>query len=152
MWPILGRIKEKFIPVQINQELCVRCERCLRACKAKAIYFEHGIRLIDYYKCKACLNCVQVCPRNAVEVTSIDHHDQVVSIKIDHEQCTMCEKCLDKDGKFCPKNLFYKGLVRKLDIEEEGIMFKFNEIGKCQSCLKCTSCPEGAIKPVKFES
>ncbi len=153
MWLILGRIKEKFIPVQINQELCVRCERCLRACKAKAIYFEHGIRLIDYYKCKACLNCVQVCPRNAVEVTSIDHHDQVVSIKIDHEKCTMCEKCLAEDGKFCPKNLFYKGLVRKLNIEEEGIRFKFNEIGKCQSCLKCElSCPEGAIKPVKFES
>jgi len=153
MWHILGRIKEKFIPVQINQELCVRCERCVRACKAKAIYFEHGIRLIDYYKCKACLNCVQVCPRNAVEVTSIDHHDQVVSIKIDHEKCTMCEKCLAEDGKFCPKNLFYKGIVRKLNIEEEGIRFKFNEIGKCQGCLRCElSCPEVAIKPVKFES
>ncbi|MBY8992156.1 MAG: 4Fe-4S binding protein [Candidatus Lokiarchaeota archaeon] len=35
------KIKEKFIPVQINQELCLRCERCLRVCKAKAIYFEY---------------------------------------------------------------------------------------------------------------
>ena len=59
MWYILGRIKEKFIPVQINQELCVRCERCLRACKAKAIYFEHGIRLIDYYKCIECMRKAQ---------------------------------------------------------------------------------------------
>ena len=125
----------------------------MRACKAKAIYFEHGIRLIDYSKCKACLNCVQVCPRNAVEVTSIDHHDQVVSIKIDHEKCTMCEKCLAEDGKFCPKNLFYRDSVKKLNKEEEGIRFKFNEIGKCQGCLKCElSCPEGAIKPVKFET
>ncbi len=151
MWHILGRFKEKFIPVQFNQELCVRCERCLRACKAKAIYFEHGIRLINYNICRACLNCVQVCPRNAVEVTSIEHHDQVVSIKIDHEKCTMCEKCLDDEGKFCPKKLFYKDSVMKLKKEEEGIRFKFNEIGKCPGCLKCISCPEGAIKPVKFE-
>jgi len=147
----LGRFKERFIPVQINQELCVRCERCLRACKAKAIYFEQGIRLINYNSCKACLICVQVCPRNAVEVTSIEHQNQVVSIKIDHEKCTMCEKCLGDDGKFCPKNLFYKVSVWKLNKEEEGIRFKFHEIGKCAGCLKCTSCPEGAIKPVKFE-
>ena len=149
----MGRIKEKFIPVQINQELCLRCERCLRACNAKAIYFEHGVRRIDYTKCKACLNCVQVCPRNAVEVTSITNPDQIVSIKIDHEKCTMCEKCLDENGNFCPKNLFHKDIVKKVGREEEGIRYKFREIAKCQGCLKCELfCPEGAIKPVKFET
>ena len=146
------RIKEKFIPVQINQELCVRCERCVRACKAKAIYFENSVRLVNYDKCKACLSCVQVCPRNAVEVTSIELDEQVVSIKIDHEKCTMCEECLDKDGSFCPKNLFYKDTIKKLNKEEEGIRFKFQEIGKCQGCLKCEMlCPERAIKPIKFK-
>ena len=123
------RIKEKFIPVQINQELCLRCERCLRACKAKAIYFEHSIRLVDYSKCKGCLNCVQVCPRNAIEVTSIEFEDQVVSIKVDHEKCSMCEECLDEKGNFCPKNLFYKDKVKNKENQEiEGIKFKFREI------------------------
>jgi len=149
----LGRIKEKFVPVQINQELCVRCERCLRACNAKAIYFENSIRLIDYSKCKACLNCVQVCPRNAVEVTSIEFEDQVVSIKIDHEKCSMCEDCLDASGNFCPKNLFYKDKIEvKENKEIKGIRFKYREVNKCQGCLKCVvQCPEKAIKPAKFE-
>jgi len=150
----LIRIKEKFIPVQINQELCLRCERCLRACKAKAIYFEHNIRLVDYTKCKACLNCVQVCPRNAVEVTSIEFEDQVVSIKVDHEKCSMCEECLDENGNSCPKNLFYKDKVKNKENQEiEGIRFKFREIANCQGCLRCeTLCPEKAIKPVTFEA
>ncbi|MCK4286259.1 MAG: 4Fe-4S binding protein [Candidatus Lokiarchaeota archaeon] len=149
----MGRIKEKFIPVQINQELCVRCERCLHACNSKAIYFENSIRLIDYSKCKACLNCVQVCPRNAIEVTSIEFEDQVVSIKIDHEKCSMCEDCLDKRGNFCPKNLFYKDIVKdKENNEIQGIRFKFKEIAKCQGCLKCVLlCPEKAIKTVTFK-
>jgi electron transport complex protein RnfB len=144
-------IKEKFVPVQIDQELCLRCERCLKACKAGAIHFEHGIRKVDYSKCKACLNCVQVCPRNAIVVTSIVYPDQIISIKIDHEKCTLCELCLDNNGKFCPKNLFYKGIVKKVGREEEGIRYKFKEISKCQGCLKCElSCPEGAIEPVKY--
>lgn len=149
----MGRFKEKFIPVQIDQELCTRCERCFKACNAKAIYFEHGIRKVDYAKCKACLNCVQVCPRNAIEVTSITSPDQIVSIKIDHEICTMCEKCLEDNGIFCPKDLFYKDIVKKMGREEEGIRYKYKEIAKCQGCLKCElSCPEGAIKPVKFKA
>jgi electron transport complex protein RnfB len=149
----LCEIKEKFIPVQIDQNLCMRCERCLKACKANAIYFDHGIRLVDYKKCRACLNCVQVCPRNAVQVTSIQIPDQVISIKIDHEKCTMCMKCIDENGKFCPKNLFYIDKVRKDGKEEDGVKFKFKEIAKCQGCLKCElSCPENAIKPVKFEA
>ncbi len=150
----MGRFKEKFVPVQINQELCLRCERCLRACKVKAIYFEHGVRMVDYNKCRGCLNCVQVCPRNAIEVTSIFRVDQVVSIKIDHEICVMCEECLDDNGKFCPKNLFHKGKVKNKENEEiEGIRFKFREIAKCQGCLKCADlCPENAIKPVKYEA
>ncbi len=65
----------------------------------------------------------------------------------------MCEKCLDENEKFCPKNLFYKENVKKMGREEEGIRYKYKEIAKCQGCLKCElSCPEGAIKPVKFEA
>jgi len=64
----------------------------------------------------------------------------------------MCEQCLDENGNFCPQNLFYKEIVKKVGKEELGIRFKFNEIAKCQGCFKCElSCPEGAIQPVKYE-
>jgi len=139
------------VPIQIDQELCLKCERCVKACKEKAIYFEHSVRLVDYAKCKACLNCVQVCPRNAITVTSVIQPEQVLSIKIEHELCTMCGKCLENDGKFCPNNLFYKDKIKSKDGEKVGIRFRFKEIAKCQGCLKCQlSCPEHAIKPVKF--
>lgn len=149
----MSKIKEKFVPVQIDQNQCMRCERCLRACKAEAIYFENGIRLVDYKKCRACLNCVQVCPKNAIEVTSIQIPKQVVSIKIDHEKCNLCMKCINNSEKFCPKNLFYIDEINKEDKKTEGVKFKFKEIAKCQGCLKCElTCPENAIKSVKYEA
>ena len=133
--------------------MCLKCERCLHACRANAIYFEHGIRKIDYTKCVACLSCHIVCPRNAIQVTSIDQPEQIVSIKIDHEKCSMCEECTNQDGKFCPQNLFYLDSVKKTDQEDVGIRFKFKEIGKCQGCLKCEKlCPEKAIIPIILNS
>ena len=65
----------------------------------------------------------------------------------------MCEDCLDKRGNFCPKNLFYKDIVKdKENNEIQGIRFKFKEIAKCQGCLKCVLlCPEKAIKTVTFK-
>ncbi|MBD3254027.1 MAG: 4Fe-4S dicluster domain-containing protein [Candidatus Lokiarchaeota archaeon] len=144
---------EKFIPIQIDQELCMHCERCLRACRQKAIYFEKSMRLVDYSKCRGCLSCIQVCPKNAIQVTSVEPN-QVVSVKIDHEKCSMCGECLKDNGRFCPNHLFFEGDIKDLNGKEKvGIKFKFKEIEKCQGCLKCeSSCPEGAIKPIQYDS
>lgn len=143
-------IEEKFIPVQIDPDLCMRCERCLRACKNNAIYFENSLRFIDYSKCKGCLVCVQVCPKNAIVVTSV-RPKQVLSVKIDHEKCTMCRECLKDQGSFCPYDLFYLDKKKINGIETEVIKFKYNEVGKCKGCLKCElSCPEKAIKPIEY--
>jgi len=73
----------------------------------------------------------------------------VLSIKIEHDLCNMCLECVNENGEFCSKNLFYVDKVDKDGKEVDGIKFKFKEVSKCQSCLKCElSCPEGAIKPV----
>ncbi|MFX1256348.1 MAG: 4Fe-4S dicluster domain-containing protein [Promethearchaeota archaeon] len=136
----------------MDQDLCVHCERCLKACKNKAIYFENGVRLVDYSKCKSCLGCVLVCPRNAIEVSSVVA-DQVLTVKIDHDKCNMCFKCVDGNSKFCPNDLFYIDKVKKNGKKVDRIKFKFKEIVKCQGCLKCQfSCTENAIKPLKFEA
>jgi len=143
------RKKERFIPVQIDADICMRCERCLKACKNKAIVFDRGIRKVDYDKCKSCLVCVQVCPRNAIVVTSVES-EQVLTIKIDHDKCTLCEECL---SDYCPHDLFYKDKIKLGEKEIEIIKFKYNEVGRCRGCLKCQAqCPENAILPVIFNS
>lgn len=128
----------------------MRCERCLRACPNDAIYFKNTLRYIDYSKCKACLTCVQVCPRNAIVVTSVTDPGQVLTLKIDHDICTMCKECVKDDGSFCPNNLFYVDKIIANDNEIEAIKFKYGEIAKCQKCLRCESmCPEKAIVPIQ---
>jgi ferredoxin len=123
----------------------------MKACNAKAIYFEKSVRRVDYAKCKSCLNCVQVCPRNAIEVSSVIPL-QVLTVKIDHDKCNMCLLCVDENGGFCPKNLFYVDQVRKEGQEIERIRFNYKEIVNCQGCLKCkVSCPTEAIKPIQYE-
>jgi len=141
-------IREKFIPIQIEEELCLRCERCTRTCRNNAIYFDQGIRRIDYTKCKACLDCVNVCPRNAITVISVQRSNQILNIKIDRNKCTLCGICLNDNGKYCPQNLFYK---EKLKNKIEIVKFKNKEIDDCQGCLNCVvSCPEQAIIPFLF--
>ncbi len=100
----------------------------------------------------ACLNCVQVCPRNAVQVTSIQNQYQVLTIKVEHDKCDLCLDCVDDKGNFCPKNLFYLDKEKVNQKEFDKIKFKFKEIANCQGCLKCEfSCSKKAIKPVKYE-
>jgi len=143
-------VKERFIPVQINQDLCMQCERCVNACRERAIYFENSVRHVDYSKCVGCLTCQMICPKNAVEVTSV-LPNEVIGIKINYNKCSMCEECLDEVGKFCPKNLFFKEPVNIGGKEIEGIKFKFKEINKCQGCLRCEAlCLSGAIIPIIY--
>ncbi len=142
---------ERFIPVQIDPDLCMRCERCLRACKNNAIYFENSSRHIDYIKCKGCLSCIIVCPRNAIVVISVTTLDQVLTCKIDHDKCTFCGECLKEDGSFCPNNLFFVDKINFKEKEIEAVKFKCDEVAKCKGCLKCElKCPEGAIKSIKY--
>ncbi|MFO8020671.1 MAG: 4Fe-4S binding protein [Promethearchaeia archaeon] len=143
-------MKETFIPIQIDQERCTKCKRCYNACKNDAIYFEQSLRFVDYSKCKGCLDCQRVCPRNLIQVTYVVPNE-VANVKIDYDKCTMCGLCTDMDGAICPNHLFEVGKVMRDGKKVEGVVYKHSEISKCQGCEKCElNCPEGAIKVIKY--
>lgn len=51
-----------------EDENCVRCMRCVRACKQQAVsYIEERI-VFDEEKCTACLQCLKACPQGALSL------------------------------------------------------------------------------------
>lgn len=53
--------------VKVDQELCVRCKRCVMNCGWSALRFE-GRVVADHRKCMGCHRCTAVCPEGAINV------------------------------------------------------------------------------------
>jgi len=134
---------EKFFPISINPQFCIRCEKCSYSCSTKAIFFRDSLRYVDYNKCKGCLKCVDVCEHNAIVVISLVE-GRLVDFTIDKERCTVCKRCLESN--FCFQGLFELRL--ESDTNEEYIGFNNSSMEKCNNCLKCfKDCPNNAIIP-----
>lgn len=70
----LSPSRQGYIPLFI-QERCINCGLCDSACPDMVFQFEKGVykdremmvnKGLDYYHCKGCLRCVDVCPVNAL--------------------------------------------------------------------------------------
>ena len=70
----LSPSRQGFIPVFIK-ERCINCGMCSSTCPDMVFQFAKGVyrgkemmvnRGLDYYHCKGCLRCVEVCPVNAL--------------------------------------------------------------------------------------
>lgn len=70
----LSPSRQGFIPVFIK-ERCINCGMCDSTCPDMVFQFAKGVykgkemmvnQGLDYYHCKGCLRCVQVCPVNAL--------------------------------------------------------------------------------------
>ena len=45
---------------------CIGCHKCEKTCPNGAIYVKNNVAVIDYDKCTACFQCVEVCPRHCI--------------------------------------------------------------------------------------
>lgn len=62
------------ISIWFNQNVCIRCGRCVKACPEGALSLITGSDSnieIDYLKCKLTGDCVKVCPTNAMQFTGM---------------------------------------------------------------------------------
>lgn len=86
--------------------LCQGCvaRPCVNSCKFKAISIVNGKSVIDGNKCKGCMQCIKVCPYNAIvklivpcedscPVNAIEK-DENGHARIDFEKCITCGKCV----------------------------------------------------------
>ncbi|MBR3772604.1 MAG: indolepyruvate ferredoxin oxidoreductase subunit alpha [Clostridium sp.] len=52
----------------VNQELCIKCKKCIREIGCPAIVINDGNVMIEPSLCYGCTLCSQICPVNAIEI------------------------------------------------------------------------------------
>ncbi|MFX0122299.1 MAG: ATP-binding protein [Candidatus Hodarchaeota archaeon] len=66
--------------IKINQDLCIRCLKCVRSCPAEILYQEKNnsnknqkgtIKVLDSSLCFECRACEVVCPESAISVMCV---------------------------------------------------------------------------------
>ncbi|MHA1730090.1 MAG: 4Fe-4S binding protein [Promethearchaeota archaeon] len=55
---------------QVNQELCIGCEKCLKRCQMEAITIVDKKSTVNLERCIGCGLCVVTCPKQAIQLYS----------------------------------------------------------------------------------
>lgn len=124
---------------------CLGHGTCAKACPFDAITMVGGIARVIEDRCKACGKCIQVCPKNLIEMIPKEKKYSVMCKSKDkgiitknncQVGCIGCMKCM-KTCKYGAISM--DGSLAKIDYD------------KCTSCGECTTvCPTMAIRVMDF--
>ena len=121
---------------------CLGLGDCQRECPYDAINICGGVAIVSPDLCKACKKCINVCPKNLIElmpkedvkaaVLCINHDKGALTKKECSAGCLGCTKCV----KTCPEGaISMDNFAAKVDYE------------KCTGCGQCVeACPNNTIK------
>lgn len=119
---------------------CLGLGSCVQVCQFQAVHVSDGIARVDKSKCKACGACVEICPKNLIElipvsknvIVSCNSQDKGIIVR---ENCTVgCIGC-----KICENSCTYDAIhvsnnLAKIDYD------------KCTLCGDCVAkCPSKVI-------
>jgi Fe-S-cluster-containing hydrogenase component 2 len=80
--------------VQITDEKCVGCQRCVNVCPSDALAMNGRLAVLDQPKCVGCFKCVEACyPYNAISITADPHPKTLTVPEDDYEQPSVDEHC-----------------------------------------------------------
>lgn len=119
---------------------CLGYGTCVKACNFDAIRVINGIAHVDKEKCKACGQCVTVCPHHLIELVPYEQTVKVSCSSQDKGKATMnaCDKgCIGckKCEKNCP--------VQAITVTDNVAHIDYD---KCTNCGLCKeNCPRHCI-------
>lgn len=119
---------------------CLGYGTCVKACNFDAIRVINGIAHVDKEKCKACGQCVAVCPHHLIELVPYEQTVKVSCSSQDKGKATMnaCDKgCIGckKCEKNCP--------VQAITVTDNVAHIDYD---KCTNCGLCKeNCPRHCI-------
>lgn len=160
---VLGFLSRfSFLKPVINTDKCVNCKLCERNCKASCIDISGGHKF-DYSRCVACFDCIDKCPKGAIEYKSrIKNEELKINEDGKHDASRrqfltvtalvgagLAMKAEEKvaDGGLA-EIIDKKRPSRKTKIVPPGALGIKNLEGHCTACQLCVSvCPNGVLRP-----
>lgn len=163
-----------FAPV-IDTDKCISCNKCARNCKAACIDIPN--HKIDYSRCVVCMDCIDVCPKDAV---SFRRRTAAKSAAGSEVKSTAVEGATQKSAVSGSEALSRKGFItgagllavsavraqemkvdggfaeiiakkvpkRETRIVPAGAQSLHNMAAHCTGCQLCVaSCPNGVLRP-----
>ncbi len=163
---LLGVVsKYSIFGIKINSDKCNSCGLCAMNCKASCIDIKSGV--VDTSRCVTCMNCVDICKRDAINYTTKSKVVEKSAVKespkkvsIDNSKRNMLtlstsllvatvlkaeEKSVDGglatiEDKKIP--------IRNTPILPPGAISRRNFSSKCTGCQLCvTACPNNVLRP-----
>ena len=119
---------------------CLGYGTCVKVCRFDAIHVVGGVAVVDKEKCKACGQCVAVCPHHLIELVPYEQTVKVSCSSQDKGKATMnaCDKgCIGckKCEKNCP--------VQAITVTDNVAHIDYD---KCTNCGLCKeNCPRHCI-------
>lgn len=101
----LSPSRQGYIPLFIK-ERCINCGLCFSACPDMVFQFAKGVykgremmvnQGLDYYHCKGCLRCVDVCPVNAL-VRGVEAEHPEKEYFLPNQELLKCPACYEEAG------------------------------------------------------
>lgn len=172
---LLGLIsKYSWWKLSIDKNSCNSCGRCERVCKAGCI--DRKGQTIDYSRCVACFNCIEVCPDHGIDFERIfnektaapekkKEHHAAREIKTDVSKrnflfntavfligssAVSYAQYTQKKIKTYKKTTFV--VFKKNPVTPPGSLGVHHFTGKCTACHLCVSaCPTQVLQPAYLE-